>query len=342
MKAWQVQGAFGLDNLARVDVDELTPPPGHVLVRVRAVSLNYRDLMMVRGQYNPKQPLPLVPCSDGAGEVVAAGAGCSDPAVSAVGARVATMFAQGWLGGPPSRARIKHTLGGPLPGTLATHVVLPESGLAPIPEGWSFEEASTLPCAALTAWSGLVEHARVQPGQRVLALGSGGVSTFALQLAKRAGARTAVVTAKPERFADGAALGGLADDVIDRRAHGDWEKQVRARWPDGADVVVEVGGAGTLSRSIKSTAVGGTVLVIGVLAGAADNVSVVPVLMQNIRLQGVFVGNRDGFVACARALSEGGVRPIIDRVFAFDDARAAFEHLAAGAHAGKIVIAVSP
>jgi NADPH:quinone reductase-like Zn-dependent oxidoreductase len=329
MKAWQVQSAFGLENLKLADVDDPKAPPGHVVVRLHAASLNYRDLMMVRGEYNPKQPLPLVPCSDGAGEVVDVGAGVVDVKL---GARVATMFAQGWLGGPATSAKIKRTLGGPLPGALATHIVLPESGVAPIPDAWTFAEASTLPCAALTAWSGVIEQANLKPGQRLLTLGTGGVSLFALQFAKRAGARTAVVTAKPTRVP-----AGLADEIIERAP--DWEKRVRALWPDGADVVVEVGGAGTLSKSIRTCAAGGTVLVIGVLAGGVDQVNIVPVLMQNIRLQGVFVGSRDSFTAMTRALVD---KPVIDRTFPFADAPAAFAHLASASHVGKVVIEAAP
>jgi NADPH:quinone reductase-like Zn-dependent oxidoreductase len=330
MKAWEITGSFGLENLQLVERADPKAPPGHVVVRVRAASLNYRDLMMVRGEYNPKQPLPLVPCSDGAGEVVDVGGGVSS---LKLGDRVATMFAQGWQGGAPTYAKIRRTLGGPVDGALATHIVLREDGAAAFPSTWSFAEASTLPCAALTAWSGLVEQAHIKPGDRVLVLGTGGVSTFALQIARMVGATTLCVTSKPEAAR---ALG--ASDVIDRKVSEDWDKAVRKAWPEGADVVVEVGGAGTLSRSIKSTAVGGTVLVIGVLAGGVDKVNVIPVLMQNIRLQGVIVGHRDGFVNMARAFAASSVKPKIDRTFAFDDARAAFEHLASASHVGKVVV----
>ena len=337
MRAWQIP-TFGLDHLALVDAPDPTAPPGHVVVRVRAASLNYRDLMMVRGDYNPKQPLPLTPCSDGAGEIVDVGPECA--AAVKIGARVATLFAQGFAGGRPTAAKIKRTLGGPLAGALATHIVLPEDGVAAIPDAWSFEEACTLPCAALTAWSALVEQGNVKPGDRVLVLGTGGVACFALQIARLAGARVLVVTAKPARALALAAPGdGDAFGVIDRVATPEWEREVRKRWPEGADHVVEVGGAGTLMRSIKSTAVGGTVSVIGVLAGAVEPVSVVPVLMQNIRLQGVFVGSRDGFLAMTRALASSSLRPVIDRVVPFDRAPDAFRALAAGEHVGKIVVA---
>ena len=331
MKAWEITGGFGIDNLKLVERDDPRASPGHVVVKVNAVSLNYRDVMMVRGEYNPKQPLPLVPCSDGAGEIVDVGDG-----VTSVkrGDRVVGMFAQGWQGGAPAREKVKRTLGGPVSGTLATHVVLAESGVAPVPDGMTDVEASTLPCAALTAWSGLVEQAALKPGQRVLVLGTGGVATFALQIARMSGARTLCVTAKPERAR------ALADVVVDRRAHEDWDREVRKHWSDGADVVVEVGGAGTLTRSIKSTCIGGCVLVIGVLAGGVDKVNVIPVLMQNIRLQGVLVGHRDAFLAMSRAFVANNVKPIVDRTLSFANAADAFRALESGSHVGKIVVAM--
>lgn len=336
MKSWRIEE---WNELALHESDDPIAPPGHVVVRLRAASLNYRDILTLRGVYNPKQPLPLIPCSDGAGDVVSVG----DGVALQVGARVATLFSQGWQGGPATMQKIKRSLGGPLPGTLATHIVLPESGVASFPDAWSYEEASTLPCAALTAWSGLVEHHGLRAGQRVLILGTGGVSTFALQIAKLHNARAVVVTGKPD-LAKGklASVFDIVDSCIDRNSHGDWEKEVRKVWPEGADVVVEVGGAGTLTRSIRATAVGGTVLVIGVLAGGVDTVNLVPVLMQNIRLQGIIVGHRDGFTAMTRAFNAAtSLRPVIDSVFHFVDAPKAFAHMASGAHVGKVVVRVN-
>jgi NADPH:quinone reductase-like Zn-dependent oxidoreductase len=324
MESWQITGSFGLDNLKRVTLDD---PKGDVVVRLRAASLNYRDLMMVRGHYNPKQPLPLTPCSDGAGEVISVA-----PHVTSVkpGDRVMTVFAPYWTSGPATADKIKRTLGGPLQGTLSTHIALPESGVLPLPDKYTFEEGATFPCAAVTAWSALVEHGRLTPGQRVLLLGSGGVSTFAHQIAKMCGATTIMVTSKPE-----AAKKLGVDEVIDRNAHPDWEKLAR-----GSDHVVEVGGAGTLTKSIKSVVPGGSVYIIGVLAGTAEQVSVVPVLMQNIRLQGVFVGHREAAQAMMRAFVASDVRPHVDKVFAFDQASEAFSYLEKGGHVGKVVIAI--
>ncbi|NMB76346.1 MAG: NAD(P)-dependent alcohol dehydrogenase [Myxococcales bacterium] len=336
MRAYEIQGSFGLSNLKRVDAPDPEPGPGEVLVRVRACSLNFRDLMMVRGEYNPRQPLPLVPLSDGVGEVAAVGAGVTRVRT---GDRVAGIFAQRWLAGPFTPEARASTLGGPLPGMLRSHAVLGEDGLVKVHDYLSTEEAATLPCAALTAWHALAEEGAVRPGEWVLLLGSGGVSVFGLQLAKLFSARVVVVTGSPDKVARLRELG--ADAVIDRRAEPDWERKVQKLTGGGADVVLEVGGADTLARSLQAVRLSGRIMVIGVLSGVEARLPVTSILMKNVRLQGVFVGSREMFENLNRALAASRLRPVIDRVFDFEQAPEAFEALAAGRHFGKLVIRIA-
>lgn len=337
MQAYEIRGGFGLDNLQRVERPLPEPGPGQVRVRVSAVSLNYRDLMMVRGEYNPRQPLPLVPCSDGVGVVDALGLGVQGVAV---GDRVAGLFAQRWWAGPPTADALRSTLGGPRDGMLAEAVVLDAQGVVPVPEHLDDVEASTLPCAALTAWSALVTLGRVRAGDTVLVQGTGGVSSFALDFARLHGARVIATSGSAHKLADLRARGAFA--VIDHRADPQWGKAVRAlTGGEGVDHVIEVGGVGTLAQSLRAVRPGGTVSLIGVLAGNTADVNLTSVLMTQVRVQGVFVGHREGFLAMSRAIAQHGLRPRIDRVLAFDQARAAFEHLASGAHQGKVCIRVA-
>lgn len=337
MRAWEITGSFGLENLTLVERDAAAPGPGEVAVRVHAASLNYRDLMMVRGVYNPRQPLPLVPLSDAAGEVTAVGPGVRR---LRAGDRVMGLFAQGWAAGEPTRDALSTTLGGPLPGVLAEQVILREEGCVKVPEHLDFVEASTLPCAAVTAWSAL-EQAGLVPGQTVLVQGTGGVSLFGLALAKLFGARVVVTSKSDEKLARARALG--ADATINYAREPEWGKAARAHaGPHGVDVILEVGGGGTLAQSLRAVRPGGTVAIIGVLAGPSADASLLPVLMQNVRLQGVIVGSRERFERMNAAIAHHRLRPIVDRVFALEDARAAFEHLASGAHFGKVCIRVAP
>jgi NADPH:quinone reductase-like Zn-dependent oxidoreductase len=303
---------------------------------MRAVSLNYRDLMMVRGHYNPRQPLPLVPCSDGVGEIIAVGDGVTRVAV---GDRVATTFSQTWIGGPPTADKLRGTLGGPLDGTLAELVVLAADGVVPVPEHLSDTEAATLPCAALTAWSALVEQGSVTAGDTVLLQGTGGVSIFALLIARTLGARV-IVTSSSDVKADRALELG-AWRTINYAEDPDWGKTARDLTGGvGVDHVIEVGGAGTLAQSLKAVRVGGHVSVIGVLSGVSSELNIVPMLMQHVRLQGILVGSREGFERMNRALAVHRVHPVVDRIFDFDEAPEAFEYMASAAHFGKICISV--
>jgi NADPH:quinone reductase-like Zn-dependent oxidoreductase len=334
LRAWQIHDGFGLDNLALVERDDPTPGRGEVLVEVVAASLNRRDLMTVEGEYNPRQKLPLVPVSDGVGFVRAVG---EDVRGLEVGDRVAGLMCLAWQGGRPTRDKLRTTLGGPLDGMLLEQRVLPASGVCKVPAHLSDDEAATLPCAGLTAWSALYESARVQPGERVLVLGTGGVSIFALQLAKLAGAHVTITSSSDDKLARATALG--ADEVINYREQPDWGDVVRKR--GGVDHVIEVGGAGTLEQSVKASKLGGSIQLIGVLAGHKTELSLTPVFMGQRRIQGLLVGHRDGFEAMCAAIERAQLRPVIGATFDFEDARAAFEHMKSSAdHFGKICVRV--
>lgn len=333
MRVFEVS-RFGLKSLTVAERPDPKPGPGQVLVRVRAVSLNFRDLLVVKGAYDPRMALPRVPCSDGAGEVVAVGGGVTR---FKAGDRVAGIFMQNWLGGELTAARTKGALGGDIDGVLAEQVVLPEDGLVKVPEHLGFEEAATLPCAAVTAWNALIEQGRIRAGDTVLLQGTGGVSIFALQLAKMAGARAIITSSSDEKLARAKKLG--ADELINYKTTPDWDKRARELTGGaGVDHVVEVGGAGTLNRSFRAARVGGTISMIGVLAGAAGPVETVHILMRGLRVQGIYVGSRDMFLAMNRAIETAKMKPVIDRVFPFEQAADALRLMESGGHFGKIVI----
>jgi NADPH:quinone reductase-like Zn-dependent oxidoreductase len=333
MKAFEIQ-RFGDDGLVQVERPDPVSPPGHALVRVRAASLNYRDLLTIRGLYNPKLPLPLIPFSDGAGEVAATGEGVTR---FKVGDRVAGSFFQRWLSGRPTKAKLLSALGGPLSGMLCDRIVLHEEGLVRVPDHLSDEEASTLPCTGVTAWSALVEQGGLRAGETVVVLGTGGVSVFAVQIAKLVGARVIVTSSSEAKLERARSLG--ADETIDYKKTPDWEKKVRElTGGEGADHVLEVGGGGTFGRSVKATRVGGTISLIGVLAGPSTEVSLTPILMQNIRVQGVIVGSRETFEDLNRAIVQHRLRPVVDRVLPFAEAREALAWMAGQQHFGKVVV----
>jgi len=337
MKVYEIQGSFGLDHLRQAERPEPALGPGELLVAVKAVSLNRRDLMTVEGVYNPKQRLPLIPCSDAAAEVLAVGAGVTR---FAPGDRVCPLFSREWLCGEPEREKLRSTLGGPLDGTLAERMVVAAESAVAAPEHLTDEEASTLPCAALTAWSAVVTHGRTRPGDVVLVLGTGGVSLFALQFANLAGARVIVTSSSDDKLARARELG--AEGTVNYRKDPDWGRRVKELTGDrGADLVVEVGGAETLRRSLHAVRMGGTIAMIGALSGGEAPLSVIPILMRQVRVQGVMVGDREGFEAMNRALAAHDLRPVVDRAFPFDEVPAAFRHMASGKHFGKVVVRVS-
>ena len=334
MRAIEIQNKFGLESLTPVERPDPTAGPFQALLKLRAASLNYRDLLTVEGKYNPKLPLPLIPLSDGVGEVVAIGNGVTRVKV---GDRVAANFSQKWLGGEPARAKLGASLGGPLDGMLSEFRALHEDGLVHVPAHLTDEEAATLPCAAVTAWNSLINLGGLKAGETVLVQGTGGVSIFALQFAKLSGARVIITSRSDDKLERAKSLG--ADFGINYSTTPDWDKRAREITGGlGVDHIIEVGGAGTFPRSLRSIRIGGYIGLIGNLGGNATEVNLVQILMQNLRIQGVLVGSRDTFEAMNRAISLHQLHPVIDRVFSFDEARHAFEYMASGSHFGKICI----
>ena len=336
MKKYELLPVTGPDSVAGWQLTEAAPPqpgPGQVLVRVRAVSLNYRDLIVAK---SPNQPEHLVPCSDGAGEVAALGAGVTRVQV---GDRVAGIFFQTWLDGPLVVEVHAHALGGAIDGMLAEYVVLSEQGLVKLPDYLTYEEGACLPCAGLTAWNSLFEQGQLQSGQTVVLQGTGGVSILGLQLAKAAGARVIITSSSDEKLARAQELG--ADETINYRTTPDWEAEVlRLTNGLGADHVVEVGGAGTLEKSMQAARASGHIAFVGVLTGVSAPIGTYPLLFKSLRLTGIYVGNRAMFERYLQALTLIQLRPVIDRVFEFAEAPAAFAHLQSGAHFGKVVVRV--
>lgn len=334
MRAIEIQTQFGLDHLVQVDRPLPEPGPRQILLRMRAVALNYRDLLTVAGEYNPKQPLPLIPCSDGVGEVTAVGDGVERVSE---GDRVIPIFAQSWISGAPTRARLRSTLGGPLDGTLAEYVLLHEDGVVHAPNHLEDEEAASLPCSAVTAWNALVGENPVKAGDTVLVQGTGGVSIFALQLAQLLGARVVVTSSSDEKIERVRDLG--AWETINYRENPEWGKDARRlTGGEGVDRVVEVGGAETLAQSLSAVAIGGQISLVGNLSGGVLQLNIIPIFMRQVRLQGILVGHRESLEQMNRAIDAHAMRPVIDRVFPVSETRQAFEYMKAGRHFGKICI----
>lgn len=333
-QALRLSGDFSIDALTYDTIAVSEPGPGEVLVRVRAVSLNYRDLMLVQGRYDPRVQKPRVPCSDGAGEVAAVGVGVSG---FQQGDRVVAPFFLQWMAGPPTSAAPPSALGGAVDGMLIEYRVLPASALVRIPDTMSFDEAATFPCAAVTAWHALVSTAGIGPADTVLLLGTGGVSIFGLQIAKLRGARTIITSSSDEKLERARALG--ADHTINYRQHPEWDRQVRElTGKSGVTHVLEVGGAGTLPLSLGAAAIGAQVSMIGVLSGVEQPLNVLQILMKSLRVQGIFVGSREMLAESLAAFAAIGSRPVIDKTFVFTRAREAFRYLESGQHFGKVVV----
>ncbi|WP_027714398.1 NAD(P)-dependent alcohol dehydrogenase [Desulfuromonas sp. TF] len=336
MKAYEIKEAIGPAGL---ELTTVRPEPevghGEVKIRVHATSLNFRDLLVAADRYPAGLKSSVIPLSDGAGEVVAVG---PDVSRFQIGDRVAGTFFQNWSSGAISREATAKALGGSVDGMLAEYVVLPERGIIHTPRHLTFEEAATLPCAGVTAWSAVAESGRIRAGETVLLLGTGGVSLFALQFAKMHGAHVIVASSSDDKLKRARELG--ADTLINYRRTPDWDEEVlKATGGHGVDIVVEVGGGGTLERSIKAVRVGGFIAVIGVVAGGGQ-VDPRPIISRGIRLQGIYVGSRDQFEAMNRAISQAELRPFVGRTFSFEEAREGYDYLASGAHMGKIVINV--
>lgn len=332
MKAWQIV-TDGIDALNLADVDVPAPGPDEVRLKVEASSINYRDLMTVNQAAARGIPIPRIPNSDGAGTVTAVGAGVSG---IAVGDRVASCFFQDWIDGACSPEAMASALGGALDGMLAEEVVLKAAGVVPVPEHLSTLEAATLPCAALTAWNALVEVGRLKAGDSVLLLGTGGVSIFALQFATAMGARVIITSSSDSKLERARAMG--AAETVNYKANPDWQKAVLDLTDGrGVDVTVEVGGPGTLARSVEATRVAGRIALIGVLTGGT--IDPTSIMRKSVTLQGVYVGSRRMFRDMNKALALHRIKPVIDHTVPFADARDAYRAMEAAGHFGKIVIA---
>jgi NADPH:quinone reductase-like Zn-dependent oxidoreductase len=335
VKAYEVREATGLDGLALSrDRPEPKPGPGQIVVRIRAAALNYRDQGVLRGIYGYTK-FPVIPLSDGAGEVVAIGSGVTQ---FQTGDRVASTFFVNWTGGVMPRDASRNSLGGMIDGALTEYTLLSETGAIKIPDHLDFEQAATLPCAALTAWNALVENGGIKAGDTVAILGTGGVSCFGIAFAKMHNAFVFLTSSSDDKLARGKTLG--ADKLLNYRAEPDWDQEI-LKQTDGAGVdhVLEVGGAGTLERSMNAVRPGGSIYVIGALAGAG---SINPRMINRkaIQLRGIHVGSRDMFAAMNKAIDVAKLKPVIDRVFPFEEARGAYAHQQSGRHFGKIVISV--
>lgn len=336
MKVYELGAQADLDTWQLVERAIPEPAYGQVRVRVRAVSLNYRDILLATGRYGfSTPPADLIPLSDGAGEVVAVGPGVTR---WKAGDRVAATFSQGWLGGSQTDDAWRTALGGGIDGMLAEQVVLHESGLVRVPDHLSWEEAASLPCAAVTAWNALNGVTSVKAGDTVLALGTGGVSIFALQFAVAAGARVIVTSSSDEKLEQARSLG--AHDTINYRTTPEWQDEVRRLTGGrGVDRVIEVGGTGTIPRSIASTKPGGIVALIGLLA-QGEPIDPMSILFTGAIVRGIMVGSREMFEDMNRAIDLHGIKPVIDKVYAFDQAKEALKAVERAQHVGKVVIRV--
>jgi NADPH:quinone reductase-like Zn-dependent oxidoreductase len=335
MRSYRLQARSGFEAIVLGEASAAVAGPGQVAVRVKAVSLNYRDLLTARSAEQTPALVGRVPLSDGAGEVVAVGAGVTR---FKVGDRVAGCFMQKWVDGELDADKFASALGGAIDGMAAEQVVLDQEGLVQFPAHLGFEEAATLPCAAVTAWDAL-RQAGLRAGQTVLLLGTGGVSVFALQFAKLHGARVIITSSSDAKLDVARELG--ADEVINYAATSNWDEEVLKRTGGrGADIAIEVGGPDTLNKSLNAVRVSGAISIMGTLTGMAGAVNTVALLRKRIKLQGIYVGSRTTFEEMNQAIALHTLRPVVDRLFEFDQLRAAYEYQHSGAHVGKVVVRV--
>jgi len=336
MRVFQIEGEWGMDHLRLSTRPEPKAGLGQVVVKMGASSLNYRDLVVPnRGYGNHTGTLPLIPISDGAGVVTEVGPGVRRVAV---GDRVCPAFFQNWISGEPDLERLTRSLGGPIDGTMADYMCLSEEGVVKVPAHLSDIEAATLPCAALTAWSALVTNGNVRPGDRVLVQGCGGVALFAVAFAKILGAHVTVISSSDDRLARVKQLG--ADAGLNYRSTPEWAKATRDITSGrGYDLILELGGEKTLPQSLRCIRPGGTLAMIGILSGSAMATPLGLIITRQVRLQGVTVGHRDGFEAMVRAIEHHRLRPVVDRVFAFEELKEAMAYLQSGAQFGKVCVA---
>jgi len=334
MRLYELQNTGGIDNLQLLERPTPSPGPEEVLLRLTAATLNYRDLLTIKGGYGSKQKLPLIPLSDAAGVVEAVGSGVTR---FKTGDRVVNGFFPNWFAGEPSEKKLSGAPGGQVDGVLSEYRVFPEHALMHAPAHLSDAAAAGLACAGLTAWSAVVKFGSLNPGDTVLTQGTGGVSLFALQFAKLVGARVISTSSNDHKIEKLRTLG--ADATINYSTTPNWGSQVRALTAGrGVDLVVEVGGAGTLNESIRATRVGGTIAMIGVLADPAGNFRLPMIVMQQLRIQGVTVGSLEDFQIMINAIAVHRLQPVIDTAFPFEQAPEAFTYMAARKHFGKVAI----
>ncbi len=332
MKIYEIGSGEGLSGLKAAERDISKPGPGEILVKMKASSINYRDLMMIKNASVIGIAEGRIPNSDGAGIVEEAGEGVTS---FKAGDRVVGCFFQDWEDGPIGDAVMQSALGGPIDGVLAEYVILKEKSALPVPEGLSFEEAATLPCAAVTAWNCLIDKGGARPGDTALILGTGGVSVFSQQIAAVSGIRTIATSSSDEKLERIKALG--ANELINYRQNPDWEKEVlELTGGRGVDVVIEVGGAGTLPKSIDSVRVGGTISLVGVLTGGM--IDPTSIMRKSVKLQGIYVGPRAMFRKLLQAVDTQDIKPVVEKTVPFDEALEAYRLMESGAHFGKIVI----
>jgi len=336
MKAYEIGTQQGLASLRLVERPDLIAGPGEVVLKVRATCLNHRDMLALEGTYGPRRPENRTPCSDGVGEVIAIGEGASG---FAIGDRATANHFVTWTGGAFAQSAFGADLGINRDGWLAEQIVIPAAALVKVPDTLDDAQAAPLPAAGLTAWNALVEVGKIKAGDVVLALGTGGVSIFALQIARMHGARVAITSSSDEKLAIARGLG--ADITINYRTSPDWAAElVAATGGAGADIVVETGGLATLPQSIAAAAVNGRIVIIGALAGPPSQglANFPSIIGKNLTLRGIAEGSRAMLAALVRAVEASGMRPVIDREFAFDQAADAYAHLKSGAHMGKVMI----
>jgi NADPH:quinone reductase-like Zn-dependent oxidoreductase len=336
MNAYEIQKFGGPEGLRLVDRPLPDPGDYDVVVRIKAASLNYRDLVVLRGQYDRHPVEGRIPLSDGAGEVIAVGTAVTK---FKVGDRVAGCFFQGWSAGRFKAEMHRTALGGQIDGVLVEQAKFCEEGLVHLPKDYTFEEGATLPCAALTAWQCLIVRGQLVPGETVLLLGTGGVSIFGLQIAKFAGAKVIITSSSDEKLERARKLG--ADAVINYKTTPEWGKAAaNLAGSDGVDHVIEVGGAGTFLQSLRACRFGGKIGLIGILSGRKAETEIFPIVTKGATIFGIYVGSREMFEGLNRALGQSGIRPVIDQVFPFESAPEAYEYMAVGSHFGKVVIRV--
>lgn len=338
MRGMAIQGEYGLDNLRPIELPDPGPPgPDQVLIRMAAASLNFRDLLIVQNLYGGNFPLPLVPLSDGCGVIEAVGEGVTRVKP---GDRVCPSFFPDWIAGRPTIERRLNARGGPLPGCAQAFMTMSAEAVSKVPRHLTDAEAASLPCAALTAWRTLMVEGKLAPGERVLLEGTGGVSVFALQFAKAAGAEVIITSSSDEKLEHARSLG--ADHTINYRQYPEWSKKVReVTGGQGVDHVVEVGGAETTKEALKCIRPGGQIGIIGVLSGPKQTLQIGAMIATCAVMRGVSVGSRDDFEAMCRAIDLHGIRPAVDRVFPLEGVQEAFRFMEAGKHFGKICIDVA-